>query len=1000
MNISVICACKNRYDALRISLNSWLAFDKIKEVIIVDWSSDEPINNLTKLDKRIKIVRVDNEKYFNQPQPLNLAASIATGDYILKLDCDYILNPYFDFFDNYKLDQNSFLCGQDSYECEHEFWDENLGGYAVNFRAMDVGELMKYSHSYSSFFKYLTGLCFVSKENFWKVGGYDERMGKYYAYEDDQMAKRLTMMGLECKKLNHDHSIIHIPHPDKKRYENFEGYGEEGESNIENVKRKIADPNISDSDRWQMEYLLAKMNVEYNEKLFSDLDDYYIPRIYGWEVMNIDDQNYFATRKERVKKLSQLSTVYYVSLEESVGRRTKLEESLKEHGAINIKSIISKRFSECDDIVTGKYVDTLNDGTKGCCVSHLKAIKEWYETTDEEYGFFCEDDLSLDTVDYWNFTWKEFVDALPEDWGCVQMLPIRGEYGDLKLRERYWDDWSVTAYIIKRDHAKNVIDNYIVDGTYHLELKDTEVQPLIENILYTGNGKIYSVPMFVEDVGFISTFEGNDGDVKDGQKRNHYHAHDYIINWWKDNGENKTIEELMGKTIDMANNHATKSFEVKYYTEETLNGEKSYDNDDIIVNVKNSSLDDLLLEYALDTENPIKNFNLGIWYEHYRHNAPALSFFLRCAERSENDNLAYEALIHASNAYDRQGTRDQTAKGLLQQALCIMPKRPEAYYLLARFAEKREWWQECYIMCQWALEFCDFDCEPLQTDVEYPGKYGLLFQKSLAAWSWGKGDESRELLIDLKNNYKLDSNHQTLVRNNLVKVGSGHILDEDSVYESNKKLIFKYKFDGIDKVDKNYSELFQDMFILSILNGKENGTYLQIGYIDPIKGNNTNLLENSFNWYGVSICEDDELNTRFSQERRNSYYCGEMEFVNYSNVLNDMNKGETIDYLQIDTGNVKKSFETLLSIPFDDYKFRIITFKHDYFMDMGNSYRDKSRKYLRMCGYKLVVSDISSDGIKSCEDWWYNPSLLDNRFVQKFKCNDEIVNIVKYMFIE
>jgi hypothetical protein len=982
MNVSIICACKNRYDALRVSLNSWMAFDEIKEIIIVDWSSDEPINHLTKLDKRIKIIRVNDEKYFNQPQPLNLAASIATGDYILKMDCDYMLNPYFSFFKEYQIDDKSFLCGQDSYVCKHEYWDENLKGYAINVHQMDLDEMMKYQHSYSPFYKYLTGLCFVSRENYWKVGGYDERMGKYYAYEDDQMTKRLSMMGLECKKLKQDYNIIHIPHPDKKRYENFEGYGEDsGDNDIENVKRKIDDPNTSQSDRWQMEYLLAKINVEYNEELFSQLKDYYIDRIYDWEVVNIDDQNYFATRKEKINKLSGLNTVYYVSLEESKDRQKKIEKRLTEYGVKNIKSIISKRFTECDDVVTGKYVDTLNDGTKGCCVSHLKAIKDWYETTDDDYGFFCEDDLSLDTVDYWNFTWNEFIENLPEDWGCIQMLPIRGDYGDIKIRDRYWDDWSVTAYIIKREYAKYIIDNYIVDGTYHLELRDAEVQPLIENILYTSAGKVYTIPMFVEDVGFTSTFEGGDGDVKDGQKRNHYYAHDYIINWWKDNGEQRTIEELMGR-----------SFEIKMVEESVVKKE-------IIVDITKANLNDLLLEYALDTENPVKNFNLGMWYEHHRHNAPALSFFLRCAERTDDDLLAYEALIHASNAYDRQGTRDQTAKGLLQQALCIMPKRPEAYYLLSRFAEKRECWQECYIMAQWGIDFCDFNCKPLHTDVEYPGKYCLIFEKALAAWSWGKGSETRELLIDLKNNYKLDDNHFTLVRNNLIKVGSGDIVEKDYNLDENKTRIFKYKFDGIEKIKKNYSQLFQDVFVLSVLDGKENGTYLQIGYTDTVYKNNTTLLEQTFGWKGVSICEDDELNTRFSQERRNTYFCGEVELLDYSKILSDMNTGDIIDYLQIDSGNVKKSFETLLSIPFDDYKFRIVTFKHDYYMDMTNGYRDKSRKYFKLCGYKLVVSDVSSDGINSCEDWWYNPATIDSRFIDKFKSNStEVVNIVKYMF--
>ena len=983
MNVSVICACKNRYNALRVSLNSWLAFDEIKEIIIVDWSSDEPINHLTKLDKRIKVVRVNDEKYFNQPQPLNLAASIATGDYILKLDCDYIINPYFSFFEAYTVDQNSFVCGQDSYECKHEYWDENLGGYAVNFHGMDVGELMQYSHTYSPLFKYLTGLCFVSRENYWKVGGYDERMGKYYAYEDDQMTKRLSMMGLECKKLFHNYNLIHLPHPDKKRYENFEGYGEEGESNIENVKRRIADPNTSDSDRWNMEYLLAKMNVEHNEQLFSDLEDYYIPRIYDWEVMNIDGQNYIAMRKEKVKKLSQLNTVYYVSLEESVGRRNKLEESLKEHGVTNIKSIISKRFAECDDVVTGKYVDSLNEGTKGCCVSHLKAIKEWYETTDEEYGFFCEDDLSLDTVDYWNFTWQEFIDNLPEDWGCIQMLPIRGEYKDIKIRERYWDDWSVTAYIIKRDHAKYIIDNYIVDGTYHLELKDAEVQPLIENILYTSAGKVYTIPMFVEDVGFTSTFEGGDGDVKDGQKRNHYYAHDYIINWWKDNGEHKTIEELMGKT-----------FEVKMVEEPQVK-----ETSEILVDVSSANLNQLLLEYALDTENPIKNFNMGMWYEHHRHNAPALSYFLRCAERTDDLDLAYEALIHASNAYDRQGTRDLTAKGLLQQALCVMPRRPEAYYLLARFSEKRQWWQDCYIMCQWALEFCDFDCAPLHTDVEYPGKHGLLFEKQQAAWWWGKGTETRSLLQDMKNNYDLDQNYYDIVGNTLMSLGSGHIPEEIIKYQKHKHDTLRFKFPGSENIEKNYSQAFQDMFILAATKGKTNGLYLEIGAQQPFYQNNTALLETKYDWDGISVEILPDLCAQFSRERKNQIICQDATTIDYEKLLDKFDKGTDFDYLQLDVEPSKTTFECLLAMPLDKYRFGIITYEHDHYVDMTGSYRDKSRRYLNMMGYEMLVANVSPNDNSPFEDWWYHPDLIDPEIVKEMKSvSDETVNIVKYMF--
>lgn len=98
MTISVISACGNRGRALSISISSWIQFDEIDEIIVTDWNSDEPIDHLTELDSRIKIITVPNEKYFNQPQPLNLAASLAKSEYLLKLDSDTVMNPYFNFF--------------------------------------------------------------------------------------------------------------------------------------------------------------------------------------------------------------------------------------------------------------------------------------------------------------------------------------------------------------------------------------------------------------------------------------------------------------------------------------------------------------------------------------------------------------------------------------------------------------------------------------------------------------------------------------------------------------------------------------------------------------------------------------------------------------------------------------------------------------------------------------------------------------------------------------
>jgi hypothetical protein len=131
-------------------------------------------------------------------------------------------------------------------------------------------------------------------------------------------------------------------------------------------------------------------------------------------------------------------------------------------------------------------------------------------------------------------------------------------------------------------------------------------------------------------------------------------------------------------------------------------------------------------------------------------------------------------LIHGSNCYDRIGTRDLTAKAILQQALMVLPNRPEAYFLLSRFSERHQWWQDCYIYANNGLNNADFNLEFLKTDVEYPGKYGLLYEKSVAAWWWGKSEECKNILLDLKNNYELSLEysanvHSSMIRSNLIQ---------------------------------------------------------------------------------------------------------------------------------------------------------------------------------------------------------------------------------------
>lgn len=389
-------------------------------------------------------------------------------------------------------------------------------------------------------------------------------------------------------------------------------------------------------------------------------------------------------------------------------------------------------------------------------------------------------------------------------------------------------------------------------------------------------------------------------------------------------------------------------------------------------------MNDALYAYGNDTENPITNFNLAVEYKKIKQTASAVSFFLRAADRTGDLNLAYECLLHMATCFNDQGNRVYTVKGLYQHAISILPKRPEAYFLYARYLEWITQYAESYTICNIGLSTADFSLEPLP-NVDYPGQYGLIFEKAVSAYWWGKGMESRKLFHLLVDEYwdVMTDNYKQMTENNITRLGSGPESQAFTYYFKNDHSKLRYKFTDSDRIERNYSQVYQDLFILSMLNGKKNGTYLEIGGADPFLGNNTTLLEQNYDWSGISLEYDEKFIANYKNSRKNLILHTDALKVNYKKLLETHFNTKEIDYLQLDIEPARNTFEVLLAIPFEEYKFAVITYEHDYYVDVTKSYRDKSRKYLKLMGYELVVNDVSPDGISNFEDWWVHPDLID-----------------------
>jgi hypothetical protein len=107
-------------------------------------------------------------------------------------------------------------------------------------------------------------------------------------------------------------------------------------------------------------------------------------------------------------KLKNFPPINFISVDKSEDRRNLLYEKFANYNLTNIRPHIFEVYNDEDHHYIGESFRELNGIGRGPTTSHLKAIKDWYFDTEEEYAFFCEDDISFDTVKYWNFTWEEF----------------------------------------------------------------------------------------------------------------------------------------------------------------------------------------------------------------------------------------------------------------------------------------------------------------------------------------------------------------------------------------------------------------------------------------------------------------------------------------------------------------------------------------------------------------------------------------------------------------
>jgi hypothetical protein len=237
-------------------------------------------------------------------------------------------------------------------------------------------------------------------------------------------------------------------------------------------------------------------------------------------------------------KLKNLPPIYYINLDDQENRRGYMEEQFSYWEIENYTRISAYdgRVSDLSEILRGTYPENMTSGEIGCTCSHLKAIKEWYETSESPYALFMEDDVDISTARFWNFTFADFIGRVPYAWDCIQLAIISTGDINVPIHTRFVNSFSTACYIITRRYAKKLIDLHVRDDKYKL---DNGVKPraTADDLIYNA-GMTYACPLFLYKMDLGSTIH------PEHLEAFHKNSYDGVLSFWSQMGAQVSVEQI------------------------------------------------------------------------------------------------------------------------------------------------------------------------------------------------------------------------------------------------------------------------------------------------------------------------------------------------------------------------------------------------------------------------------------------------------------------------
>lgn len=271
-------------------------------------------------------------------------------------------------------------------------------------------------------------------------------------------------------------------------------------------------------------------------------------------------------------KLYGLPTVYYLNLDNRVDRKNYMETQfnfwgIKNYERVSATKYLASRYDEWKHLLSNERQYAVNPMYTANFISHIELIKNWLDTTNEEYMIMLEDDYDLSLIKYWNFDWEYLMNNIPYDWDCVQLgyesLTCIHFFLHPKIPATYFG-----ACMINRYYAEKLIRLYIKNNKFIIDNEFSDIRHLQRGhargtVDYSicVNGKTYCLPLIPQNPKF-SSYENFYEHNSRLDFQHIYVNYELYHQWWKTEHYKFSLQDFFtyGKPND---NEMTKSIKLK-----------------------------------------------------------------------------------------------------------------------------------------------------------------------------------------------------------------------------------------------------------------------------------------------------------------------------------------------------------------------------------------------------------------------------------------------------